>query len=823
MVEIPDIDAIAAEDFAYSYLLSYVCMQFPKYQIGVHHRLIAQKLEAVERGEITRLMIFTPPRHGKPEFVGNLVLMGDGTQKPLGDIKPGDKVITHTGNPRTVRQVFEQGELDCLSITTESGREHKCAPDHPYLTPTGWKQAKELNIGEALALVKNPITICDAKESDEEFKFAGYMIGDGSCVHSPSFANSDPLIIDDFKSVCRKMNFKMREVYSAERCPSFYPSPCRDWLKKYNLYGKKSHSKEIPEFVFRGSRRQIALFLAAYFDCDGSVNRRSKARKDCCCEFYSVNHKLLRQTQHLLLRFGIRSRLSVKNGMCFGERHKSWRLTITSRNDVAIFNEKIKLVGSKSDVLQKWNPVRTDFEQQFIGDRIVDIQPAGKHKCRCLNVSVDHTFTVEDIIVHNTLLISEFFPAWYLGRNPTEEIITSTYSFNRATDIGRKVRNHLASRVHRDVFEACELSPDSKGANKLSTTAGGNYYSVGIGGAITGRGANLFIVDDPVKGREDADSEIYQRRMRDWFTSVAYTRLMKKNAVVLVMTRWHFNDLAGFLLTEKAHENWEVLNLPAIAEEDNDILGRIEGEPLWPDMYNIVRLNKIRTTIGTRDWTALYQQNPVPADGGMVDLSWFDETHYNWKTSRFFRKKHDPYDDRKYEVILNSIVMSWDTAFKESEMNDPSACTVWGISDNAYYLIGIMNRHMQYPDLRYACIRYYNEYQKYFKAPVTAVLIEDKASGQSLIQDLKRTTRMPIIAINPDANKQVRLAEVTPLMEAGKVWLPETRLMKWATTFETQLAQFPYAKHDDLVDSTSQFLRWASKKKFRKRGIKHWR
>jgi hypothetical protein len=170
-----------------------------------------------------------------------------------------------------------------------------------------------------------------------------------------------------------------------------------------------------------------------------------------------------------------------------------------------------------------------------------------------------------------TMLTSEFFPAWYLGRNPEKFIIFITYSQERANDVGRKVRNQLTDPLHQSIFLNCKISEDSAASNKFSTNQNGAYYAVGVGGPITGRGAHLLIIDDPIKGREDADSPTQRRKLIQWFQSVAYTRLMPSGSIIGIMTRWHEVDLAGWLL--KGHENWATINLPALAEE-NDILGQ---------------------------------------------------------------------------------------------------------------------------------------------------------------------------------------------------------------------------------------------------------
>ena len=433
-----------------------------------------------------------------------------------------------------------------------------------------------------------------------------------------------------------------------------------------------------------------------------------------------------------------------------------------------------------------------------------------------------------------TMLVSEFFPAWYLGRNPTREVISATYSFDRSTDIGRKVRNQLIDPVYNEIFPGSSISKDSKSANKFNMEAGGAYFSTGVGGAVTGRGAHLFLIDDPVKGRKDADSEGAQNDLRNWFRAVAYTRLMEQHAIILIMTRWSYYDLAGFLQEEAAHENWTILELPAIAEEDDDIIGRKAGDALWPSRYGVERLEATRNTIGTREWSSLYQQRPIPEGEGIVDINWLQHFPlHEWQyfmlpncnvifsIDRLKNKWRKQIDDGTLPKI-SKVVCSWDTAFKEAEINDPSACTVWGVGENGnYYLLDLVNKRMNYPKLKRMVIAVHDKWKSYGFSPIP-ILIEDKASGQSLIQDLKeKHTELSVIPIKADANKKIRMSETSPLIEAGQVFIPEKA--GWRVEFETQLAQFPFGKFDDIVDSVSQFLRWAARPRYKRSIRKYWK
>lgn len=212
-----------------------------------------------------------------------------------------------------------------------------------------------------------------------------------------------------------------------------------------------------------------------------------------------------------------------------------------------------------------------------------------------------------------SLLTSEYFPAWYLGRNPDRYIICSTYGQELADDFGRKVRNQLRGDEHRAIFPQCRLSEDSQSASRFGTEQGGAYFALGVGAAATGRGAHLLAIDDPIKSREEADSELSRRRLKEWYASVAYTRLMPGGAIILMATRWHDDDLTGWVLREHGHEGWTVIDLPAISNDG----------ALWPEMYDIDALSRIRRTIGEREWSALYMQQPMPDSGDFFKRDWF--------------------------------------------------------------------------------------------------------------------------------------------------------------------------------------------------------
>lgn len=379
-----------------------------------------------------------------------------------------------------------------------------------------------------------------------------------------------------------------------------------------------------------------------------------------------------------------------------------------------------------------------------------------------------------------SLLASAIFPSWYLGRHPERHLIFASYGQELSDDFGRQVRNLIADPVHRAIFPGCSLSEDSSAAHRFNTVRGGAYFAVGRGGPITGRGAHLLVIDDPLKDYAEANSETVRRALYDWYAAVAYTRLAPNGAIVLIQTRWHEDDLAGRLLANNFGDAWEVLSLPAIAEHDESF--RREGEPLWPNRFGLVELGKIRSAVGGRAWASLYQQRPAAAEGVIFKREWWN--FYN----------------PPLEGQLIRVIQSWDTAFKRGTENDFSVCTTWGVSESGYFLMHLWRGRVEFPELKRVLASLAEQWKP------SAILVEDRASGQSLIQELKSSTVLPIIPVKVDSDKQTRAQAVTPLMEAGKVFLPESA--PWVSDFIEEMACFPNGIHDDVVDATTQALNY---------------
>lgn len=388
-----------------------------------------------------------------------------------------------------------------------------------------------------------------------------------------------------------------------------------------------------------------------------------------------------------------------------------------------------------------------------------------------------------------TMLAAENFIAWYMGRNPTHQIIYTTYSHERAGDTGLVIKRLVNSDNHLHTFPTCEISKDSKSKNKLSTTRGGNLFSVGVGGALTGRGAHILLLDDVVKSREDAESEVSRKKIIEWFQGTAMTRLMPGGKIILLSTRWHADDIAGHILREH-RKNWTLLSIPAICEDETtDLVGRKEGDALWPEWMDEKALAERKEAIGAREFNAQYQQNPFGATGSIINVDWFK------------KYKEAP---QKFDYIYQS----WDTSYKASTLHDPQVCTTWGATKTDLFLLHVWRRRAEYPTIKKEAVAMFEDFSP------RIVLIENKGSGSALLQDLRNETQVPVKEVNPVMDKVSRMSGCSGLIESGRVWIPEKA--PWLHDYITELAQFPVGKHDDQVDSTSQALDHFKKPRYKR-------
>jgi predicted phage terminase large subunit-like protein len=379
---------------------------------------------------------------------------------------------------------------------------------------------------------------------------------------------------------------------------------------------------------------------------------------------------------------------------------------------------------------------------------------------------------------------SYLLPAWFLGKFPHKKVIQTSHTAELAVGFGRKVRNLVDSDIYNEIFPGLSLQSDSKAAGRWNTSKGGDYFAIGVGGAVTGKGADILIIDDPHSEQEAAmaasNPDIYDK-VYEWYTSGPRQRLQPGGAIVIVMTRWSQRDLTGQVLKAAAArggEEWEVIEFPAILPS---------GNPLWPEFWSKDELEALHEELPNSKWQAQYQQNPVGNESAIVKRDW-----WKWWTQ-----------DRP--PVCDYILQTWDTAFEKNNRADYSAGTTWGIWNNDedngtpnIILLDTYKKRVEWVDLKKDVLKTYHDWDP------DGILIEKKATGAPLIYEL-RSMGIPVQEYTPSRgnDKIARLNSVADIIASGKVWVPETR---WAEELVDEIAAFPSGEHDDLVDATTLAL-----------------
>ncbi len=416
-----------------------------------------------------------------------------------------------------------------------------------------------------------------------------------------------------------------------------------------------------------------------------------------------------------------------------------------------------------------------NWHHQRICDALMRVY---RGECMRLIINIPPRYSKTELAVVN-------FIAWCLAKQPDCEFIHSSYSARLAANNTSRVRDLVSSEWFQNLFDT-RLDPNTSAKDHWTTSDSGVVYAAGAGGTITGFGAGklrpgfggAIILDDPHKA-DEANSTTMRQNVINWYGNTIKSRVNSPDTpIIVIMQRLHESDLCGWLLQGGSGELWEHLCIPVLDVDD---------QPLWPSKHDREALRQMETS-GSYVFAGQYMQRPAPLGGGIFKDSW-------WR-----------YYDPKALPKVKRLVHSWDTAFKTADHNDPSSGTVWAECEHGYYLLDRINERLEYPGLKRR-VRQLND-----KWKATAILVEDKASGQSLIQDLKTPepgkVRLPVIPVKVDTDKVTRAFAVTPLVESGQVFLPEGE--PWVLDYVAQLGQFPNAAHDDDVDSTTQALNWLS-------------
>jgi predicted phage terminase large subunit-like protein len=389
---------------------------------------------------------------------------------------------------------------------------------------------------------------------------------------------------------------------------------------------------------------------------------------------------------------------------------------------------------------------------------------------------------------------SYLLPAWFLGNFPHKKVIQTSHTAELAVGFGRKVRNLVDSDVYKSVFPDTHLQSDSKAAGRWNTSKGGDYFAIGVGGAVTGKGADVLIIDDPHSEQEAAlaeiNPEIYDKTY-EWYTSGPRQRLQPGGSIIIVMTRWSKKDLTGQVIKSAAQrdgDEWTVIEFPAILPS---------GNPLWPEFWSVKELEALRNELPNQKWMAQYMQQPTSDSSAIVKREWW----------QLWEEDSPPY--------CEFTLQSWDTAFEKHNRADYSACTTWGVfykEDGAgimqanIILLNAFRKRMEFPELKRKALEEYREWEP------DSIIIEKKATGAPLIYEM-RAMGVPAQEFTPNKgnDKISRLNAVSDIFASGRVWVPNTR---WAEEVVDEVASFPGGEHDDYVDSVSLAM-----SRFRKGGF----
>ena len=419
---------------------------------------------------------------------------------------------------------------------------------------------------------------------------------------------------------------------------------------------------------------------------------------------------------------------------------------------------------------------------RILADLLMDIEKGDKDRI-CVNIPPRHG---------KSQLVSIFFPAWFLGRNPDKKVMMVSHTTDLAVDFGRKVRNLIALDDYRSIFPTVKLAQDSKSAGRWNTNVGGEYYACGIGSALAGRGADLLLVDDPHSEQDviNGNFGVFEKAY-EWFTLGARTRLMPGGRVAIIQTRWHLDDLTGRVVRDMGKneraDQYEVVEFPAILDVVNKKTKKTTQKPLWPEFFDLEALLRTKASMPVFQWNSQYQQQPTTEEAAIVKREWWNE----WTPET--------------PPSCEYIIMSLDAAAEKHNRADFTALTTWGVflnEETSAYNIILLNsikQRIEFPELKQLAMEEYNDWEP------DSFIVEKKSSGVALYQEMRRMG-LPVSEYTPhrgSGDKLARLNSVADIVASGLCWVPQTR---WAEEVVEEIAGFPFMSNDDLVDSTVMAL-----------------
>lgn len=716
--------------------------------------------EMVYSGAGGIVIIEEPVRHGKALALDTPIATPAGWST-MGALQVGDEVFDETGKPCRVTwksQVWT--DRPCYAVKTDDGdvivadEQHEWPLNLERRCPDTIKTTKQLakkRRSRAMSRMNGALQLPDAELPIDPY-LLGLWLGNGH--HKDGALTMNAADIDPARRILAGIGCVFGDRAEAD---TIAIRGLLVKLKEIGVYG----NKHVPALYMRSSPSQRLALLQGLIDSDGYT------APDGQVEFCSTLKHLAESVQELVRSLGRKASLihgrATLNGVDHGDK---WRVMFYMANAAR---------------MRKGERCR---DAKRTPNRYLEANPCDSVPTQCIEVdSPNHLYLagLSMTPTHNSESCSMWLPAWFLSTFPERYVLSTSYQHELAESWGRRVRNTLEEN---EAEIGIKLAQDSRSASVFHTQQGGYMQTAGVGGALTGKGMHLGIVDDSIKNAEEADSETIRAKQIDWFLSTFMTRRMPGCVVVIIMARWHSDDLAGFVQTHpELSKITRVVRLPALAEE-NDELGRKAGEPLCPELgWTREALLAIKGQIGERWFNALYQQRPTSTEGAEIKRHW-------WRY----------YDELPvHPDAMDMKVLTIDATFKDSDGSDFVVMQVWAVYGSFRYLLDVVRARMSFPETLVAILNLHERWRPH------ATLVEEKANGAAIIATLQQ--KIPgVVPVNPTSSKESRARAAAPQIEAGNCFLPNGKTFSGELVEEC--AAFPLGKHDDQVDALSQFLNY---------------
>lgn len=757
---------------AQQHFIPYVKRLWPTFIQGTHHKLVAEQFEDILSGKQRRVIVAMPPRHCIAS--GQKVLTYKRGWVNIDRLKIGDRVYSWKDGhcvPGTITARPFQGTDAILRISTGI-EEIRVNAQHPFLIKedgeTKWRQAKDLKKGDNLVLVHDVFEpfgyiqrVGDYRIEVHGYRGLGMLFGCAVPYRVKGKVGGFEVYRINDEQVAALYPI-MGELFGKEFDPGkrkFYCAPEGRYLESIGI---KSQLDEFPTWVYRLPRWNKRAFLDGYLSVRG-------AKAAVGYTYQTTNRQMFRAVVRLARMCGVKVDFTY--------------ISKTNPGGIFIFT-------------RTWHDQKIDSQRQrWIGKNwrtspIRSIHPDGRDKIWDLTIDDSGTFICEGFVVHNTKseFASVYLPSWFLGRFPHKKVIQASNTAELAVGFGRRVRNIIDSDDFQEIFPGVSLAADSKAAGRWNTNKGGEYFAIGAGGTVSGKGADLFIIDDPHSEQEavlaQSNPGIFDSVL-EWYESGPRQRLQPNGSIVIVATRWSLRDLTGQLIKKQMNDlgadKWEVISLPAILDS---------GNPLWPEFWRLEELLATKASIPVSKWNAQYQQNPTSEEGALIKREWW----VDW-----------PHEEAPH---CEAIIQSWDTAFTAKTRSDYSACTTWGVfyKNNAkgkkqycLILLDMLRGKWEFPELKERALQHYK-----FHEP-DICLIEARASGMPLIFEM-RAMGLPVQDVvvgrsggSGPNDKISRVNTVVDIFASGMVYVNKSK--HWAQEVMEECAAFPSGEHDDIVDT----------------------